>query len=502
MADSDAVRQARRALGLHLAALRRQAGHSQHSLAPLVQYSRSTLANVETGYQHAPKDFWQRADAVLDAHGVLLAGFEQIEAAIRDQRALNAQQAEADRLAHVRQQREASGVQARTLLERLAGEPNDRGGEPAVGSPSPSPSNLVDGATVGHSLELPNDQPRIIASFGEVVIVALDRRSFLTSSSLGLLAGNAVTPLASPAQIAPEIVTYLDAQLDGYYQAEALLGPLPVIPGVLVQHELIRQLLASAGSLRTALLRTAAAYTGLITWLYQDAGDMQAATHWADETLELAHRVEDTQLIRHALTNKAMIYTDRRDGISTLDLTRAALADERTLCAKVRVQATQQAAHGRSLIGDRKATDELLDRAAGYLAHVDDNYPWFNACRRTPSYIEAQRATCYNRLGLGAEAAHLWEQVIADLPATARRDTGVYRARQAVAFATGRQPEAAVNAVEQAVTIAEETSSVRLRQELRHAWDSLTPWREDAAVRDVRDQLVRARALPADVRET
>ncbi|ONH58806.1 transcriptional regulator [Frankia sp. CcI49] len=333
----------------------------------------------------------------------------------------------------------------------------------------------------------PVDQYRVIADVGEVVIVAIDRRTFLAGSGAGFLVGGKVMPLASYQQVAPEAIEHLAAQLDGYYRADAALGPHTVIPSVLVQQELIRQFLRVArGPERQALLRTSVAYAGLTTWLYQDAGDLATASQWANQALELAHRVGDTQLVRHALTNKAMICTDQQDGPGALDLTSAALADEDSLCAKVRVQAMQQTAHGYALIGDRRGADYALDKAAALLSRVDDDYPWFNACRRTPGYIEVQRATCYNRLGLGREALPLWEQVISALPTTARRDKGVYRARQATAHAQAGNPDAAADAVTHAVTVAQETSSARLRQELHGVWRHLTPWHDHETGRQVK----------------
>lgn len=56
--ESDAVEIARRNLGLKLAICRRAGGYSQAGFASLVDYSRSTVANVETGRQRVPRTFW------------------------------------------------------------------------------------------------------------------------------------------------------------------------------------------------------------------------------------------------------------------------------------------------------------------------------------------------------------------------------------------------------------------------------------------------------------
>jgi hypothetical protein len=83
--SADPLEDLRRALGRQLAALRRASGHSQHSLAPLTLYGRSTVANVETGRQNAPRDFWIRCDEALGSDGALLAGYDRLSGAIRAQ---------------------------------------------------------------------------------------------------------------------------------------------------------------------------------------------------------------------------------------------------------------------------------------------------------------------------------------------------------------------------------------------------------------------------------
>lgn len=81
--ESPAIENARRALGAELAAYRRAAGHNQAELASLVGYSRSTIANVETGRQNVPRDFWESADAACRAGGVLAQANDRLELAVR-----------------------------------------------------------------------------------------------------------------------------------------------------------------------------------------------------------------------------------------------------------------------------------------------------------------------------------------------------------------------------------------------------------------------------------
>jgi transcriptional regulator with XRE-family HTH domain len=71
---------ARVALGRRLAELRKAAGLTQHSLAPLTLYGRSTVANVELGRQSVARDFWVRCDRALGTGGALTADYDQIHA--------------------------------------------------------------------------------------------------------------------------------------------------------------------------------------------------------------------------------------------------------------------------------------------------------------------------------------------------------------------------------------------------------------------------------------
>ncbi|MEV7281028.1 Twin-arginine translocation pathway signal [Streptomyces sp. NPDC093111] len=311
------------------------------------------------------------------------------------------------------------------------------------------------------------------------------RRAFVTVTAAALLPGPTV-----PQHVDPALITYFQEQLEGHYRADMFLGPHDLIGTVAAQYQLIDKLVRSSkGETRRGLLRVGAAYAALVGWLYQDAGDLGAATFWRGVTQEIAVRSRDPHLIGYSLVNQAQVRTDLGDGYGVIDLCEAALDDAHRVVPKVRIMAMQQQAHGASLTGDRSAVDQLIDGADGLLARVDDDLPWGNACRRTPGYLEVQRATCYGRLGLGAEAGALWTQVLDLVPSTARRDRGVYMARHATAAAVAREPEQALEIARSAAQIAVETGSARMRRELAALDRAMRPWHDAPVGRDLAEVL-------------
>ncbi|MEU0517814.1 hypothetical protein [Streptosporangium sp. NPDC006007] len=287
--------------------------------------------------------------------------------------------------------------------------------------------------------------------------------------------------------VAPELVMYFLEQLPGHYRADMWLGPRHLIPTVTTQAKLIKELAHAADTpVRRGLLGAGVAYAALLGWLYQDAGDLNRSGFWRALTLDMAHRSQDPQLISYALTNKAMLAIDVGEGRTVVDYAEAASNDKGKLCPKVRILALVHQAHGNSMlpVKNKDLVDRLLDQAAELVDQVDDEHPWGNACRRTPGYIDVQRATAYLRLGAYREAVALWDRILGTVPEAARRDNGVFWARQAGALASIPEPERVVQIASATAAIVEGTGSARLRQELRAiprratAWAGTAPGRE------------------------
>lgn len=314
------------------------------------------------------------------------------------------------------------------------------------------------------------------------------RRDFLgmaTTVSLGAAGGM----IPAMRHVDPQLIPYFQQQLEGHYRADMLLGACALISTVTAQCNLISQLVDSADEpTRQRMAVVGTSFATFAAWLYLDSGDIAAALYWHDAAQEMAHRSRDREAIACALVDRAMARTDQGMGTAVVDLCNGALMDAGHFSPELLVFALQQQAHGASLLGDRRQVDTLLD-AAGRLIDQVDVEAWGTACLRTPHYVEVQRATCYGRLGLASEALGVWQQIIPAAPSTAHRDVGVWTARQATLSASLREPERTVELTRQAVRVALETGSARVRRELAATEITMAPWRTNPVGQDFAEAL-------------
>jgi hypothetical protein len=320
----------------------------------------------------------------------------------------------------------------------------------------------------------------------------VDRRSLVRALG-GSFAGAVVAPSAAFAtskDVSPDLPGYYANELAKHYATDVRLGARPLLETVTAQHLLIcRAAQVAPTRLRGDLLAVAVAYAAFAGWLHLDLGDLHRAWQWRSEALELAHRTGDRNLLSYALANLAAVRVDAGDGPSGAELARAALADT-TLCRKAQRYALREAAHAHALTGDRDGVDRALDQGADLLATGDDDtYPWGTAWQASPSYVEAQRATCYGRTGHASEAAGLWEHVLAHHPPDARRDQGVYLVRYASALLHSEGPSAALAPAAAGIECLRHTSSARMRCELVQLRNTVGHRRDTTAGRDLYDLL-------------
>ncbi|MFE2866817.1 Twin-arginine translocation pathway signal [Embleya sp. NPDC059259] len=314
----------------------------------------------------------------------------------------------------------------------------------------------------------------------------VDRRQFVSGTALAI-SGVAVpsTMRTKRTRVDPALIDYFERQLAGHYTADMMLGPRALIGTVTAQLNLITRLIDDAeAGVRHRLSAAGSAFAAFAGWLYLDAGDIALAAHWHGVATELAHRSGNAQAVACSLVDRAMAHTDAGAGGAAVDLCANVLGVERQLPPELRVFALQQQAHGASLLGNRPETDRLLDHAERIIRTVDVEQ-WGTACLRTPHYLQVQRATCYGRLGLHAEADQLWQHIIPSSAGPARRDVGVWSARRARAKAALGEPEAALDLAHVAVDAALGTGSIRTVRELASLKADMQAWHDHSIGRDL-----------------
>ena len=84
--DEQTATEAERVLSMALAGRRRGAGMTQIELAAIVGVSVTTVGHAETGRLWQSRNFWERADKALGAHGLLLRHHDDYRAAASPQR--------------------------------------------------------------------------------------------------------------------------------------------------------------------------------------------------------------------------------------------------------------------------------------------------------------------------------------------------------------------------------------------------------------------------------
>ena len=181
----------------------------------------------------------------------------------------------------------------------------------------------------------------------------INRRQLLQSAAVaaGTVLLSSPRPVAEPG----DVIGYLRRVFPEFSTADWMLGSQLVLPAIPRHLDLIGQLLRDAtGRDRAELLGVGARWAEFASWLYQDAGQPQAATGWADRAMTWATEAGDEVMVAYTLTRQADQAADRRDAAAAVGLAQAAL--RRPIPARVRAVAFQQQAHGHAIAGEEAAT--------------------------------------------------------------------------------------------------------------------------------------------------
>ncbi|GAB3160113.1 hypothetical protein GCM10027290_65800 [Micromonospora sonneratiae] len=513
---AEQVAEACRDLGRQLAAWRRAAGLTQAEFGPQIGYSRSAVANVETGRERAPLGFWQSADRALSTRGALQAAYRQLadlENRYRTQVAYERDQARVAKIATLRQP-EVPGTDAWMGASIRVEDPQLGQAQPIVAIQEACEFVGIAGCSEGRP---PVEEPQLrlvpeaqtsaegcrdrhdavtltIMSGGQTQSFRMRRRVLLE-----LAASVAAAPMVSamgtlaPSNIDPALVDHFATLRALLVQADNRLGGLSVLPTVKHQVELISQIRREArGSLRDSLLSTEARWSEFASWLSDDLGDSDAAARWLDRAASMAQEAQDHELYAFILGRAAQRAVGTGDEDRVVGLARTAA---RIPGAPVLVQAfaAVQEAQGSAADGDTVTFQTAMHRARTLISEATDTDAGDTlGAFCTSPYLNAHEGEGWLRLNKPSKAVSCFTTAVNEWPESYRRERGMYLSRTAHAYLAASEPDQAAHAAGEALALAAATGSARIRRNALALGPKLAPFRGRSSVKSLLEQMAGA----------
>jgi DNA-binding XRE family transcriptional regulator/tetratricopeptide (TPR) repeat protein len=350
--DAAEIAQAWRELGIRLASLRRNVGYSQGQLADLVHYTRSSIANIETGRQRAPADFWIRCDKILATAPTLADSFREVERRTRSWRA----------------------------AARLA-----RSGPVAHDAPSDTTDPAaIDGGAAGEP-----ESPAEIEY----------RRWWLAANGVD-----------------EERLTHLERETRALIADYERIGPAAILPKALMLRRHVQAMLRERQHppQRHRLYVLGAHLSGLLAVLALDTTRTPSARMYAAEAYDLAAATEDPQLSAWTRANQSLVeYYDGRY-LDAVAFARAGQRIAPSGVHAARLAANGEA-RALARMGDRQGTDLAVGRALELSSTSPTGTP-VSESLSLDSYctarVAANAATAYLSLGLPERALPFARQAL------------------------------------------------------------------------------------------
>ncbi|MGH3906928.1 MAG: helix-turn-helix transcriptional regulator, partial [Pseudonocardiaceae bacterium] len=371
----------RRVLGAQLAAYRQAAELSQGQLAIAATVDRTTVAHIEKGRSRADERFWTIADDRCRAGGALLADFHAWEAAMQDHdvRAREAQLAEA--------RARADTLRATTAPQRCLCHETDGPGrtEALTNSATTGDKELVQGLSgplaylsrvgslAGGVSGAVSDE--IVAQLARLLcgwVGAMNRRGLIqllgwaasTATALPVIGAlntdeqeRLARAVVSPNRVDDKVIDHIDAMIRHCQLQEDALGSRAVLPTLLGQQNLVRELLAECpANLRPRLLSAYSNMSTSIGYYFFELNDVDSARYHHEQARTAAHDADSAELSIYALCEWS--YTESWQGKAPTGIDLAVVAQSllsKTKDPLMRVGAAQRAATAYAFDGQYEA---------------------------------------------------------------------------------------------------------------------------------------------------
>jgi len=316
-----------------------------------------------------------------------------------------------------------------------------------------------------------------------------------TPSALGLDVSVGMEGLARSrplvmTRLTPESIPFMNGLLDSYAKADNAIGPGHLL-SVASQHLIQLQplLLDAKDGLRLDALRLCSRFAEFSGWLAQDAGDLAAAQHWTDRSLDFVEELGEPEARAYVLMRKSGIAAERHEHARSVSLAEAACRNLGQLSPHLRVLTLRQRAISSALVGDERESERAADEAFQALASASGNDEQFAYC--TPAYLAMESGVSAFHVGRHDLAASRLAAAAASWPDGFTRDRGLCLARFAVVEAARGDVELSAALGRDAVAVAAVADSARTRSVLMTLGRRLAPYDRVALVSEFRNELTR-----------
>jgi transcriptional regulator with XRE-family HTH domain len=267
-------------------------------------------------------------------------------------------------------------------------------------------------------------------------------------------------------------------------------SPSSVLPMALAQFQTVRAgAKGTVGGSRREHIRLGARVAEYCGWMWQEAGDDEAALAWTDHAVALAREADDIDLNEYAPARRALVMLYQRRPAEVIALTER---EPSTASPRVRWLTALRAAQGYALAGDVAGFERAIERART-LAHLaaDSADPTTLGPATAIDRIAAVTGWGLYDLGRTAEAATVLESAVATMsPRT--RDYPRFGTRLALAYVASGELALGCALMDRLLEAVVRVDSATIRTDLRVFAKIIDKHHRDVTAASLRQRLTPA----------
>ncbi|MGH3944546.1 MAG: hypothetical protein ACRDSI_05815 [Pseudonocardiaceae bacterium] len=307
--------------------------------------------------------------------------------------------------------------------------------------------------------------------------------------------------VVSPNRVDERVIDHIDAMFRHCQRQEDALGSCAVLPTVLGQSNLIRDLLEECPTnLRSRLLSIYSDMSTSIGYYFFELNDADSAKGYHEQARTAAHDAGSVELSIYALCEWS--YTASWQGQAPAGLDLAAAAQglvSKTQDPLMRVGAAQRAATAYAFDGQYKECMVELEKARDSLASAGQFSPESPLYFYNEGYLTSHESECLLRLGRPQDAAASASAGLALYDKSFVDGYAVCTLHLGNAHLQSGEIDEAARVVGDAAGLAAQTQSARLVKELHATRARMQPWQGTQAVSVLDDRLAACGLMSATV---